>query len=72
MRDAVLAVLAWATKECGVKFVVVSAVEDNAASVKTIESIPVFSKVGTMSEVWPENKGGGVRKLVKYRWHYTG
>jgi RimJ/RimL family protein N-acetyltransferase len=72
MRDAILALLTWATKEGGVTNVMVQVEEDNAGSIRLIESLPVFMKISETREVsWPVEKGGGNRRILTWRWHYN-
>jgi RimJ/RimL family protein N-acetyltransferase len=70
MRSAVKALLDWGTNHCEVKTVVVRISEDNLASRRVVEGMKEFVREGANDDWvdWPEEKGGGRRKVLVWRW----
>lgn len=69
MRDAVLALVAWAVAEQGVREVRVDVAIENVRSRRLVESLEGFERVeGEEEMVWPESKGGGRKKIWSWRW----
>jgi RimJ/RimL family protein N-acetyltransferase len=69
MRNAVLALLAWAVAEQGVREVRVDVAVENVGSRRLVESLEGFERVeGEEELVWPENKGGGRKRVWSWRW----
>jgi len=69
MRDAVLALLAWAIAEQGVMEVRVYVAVENVGSRRLVEGLEGFERVeGEEEVVWPESKGGGRKKVWSWRW----
>lgn len=68
MRDAVLALLAWAVAEQGVKVVRVDVAVENLGSRKLVEGLDGFERrEGEEELMWPESKGGGRKKVWTWR-----
>jgi RimJ/RimL family protein N-acetyltransferase len=69
MRDAVLALLAWAVADQGVEKVRVDVAVENVGSRRLVESLEGFEKdEGEQELVWPESKGGGKKAIWSWRW----
>lgn len=72
MRNAVLAILAWAVREKGVKRVIVNVEAENVGSRRIVESLEGFVREeGEKVVDWPEAKGGGRRRLGRWIWRVS-
>jgi RimJ/RimL family protein N-acetyltransferase len=73
MRDAVLALVAWAVAEQGVREVRADVAVENVGSRRLVESLEGFERVeGEEEMVWPESKGGGRKRVWSWRWRSEG
>ena len=73
MRDAVLALVAWAVEERGVREVRVDVAVENTGSRRLVESLEGFERVDGEREMeWPESKGGGRKRVWSWRWRSFG
>jgi RimJ/RimL family protein N-acetyltransferase len=71
VKSGVKAILAWGKAEYGVNRVLVRIAEDNLDSRRVIESMGKYwvrAEAEDLVVDWPENKGGGKKTLLSWRW----